>query len=517
MIKDIALGADARASLMVGMRKLAEAVGSTLGPAGRNVVIGGYNGQLPRSTRDGVTVAHHINFTDPQMQQGAFLLRQASAKTVEEAGDGTTTSTWLAYKIIEAAEERLAAGENPNKLKSEIDADLKTVLQELDRMKTPVMQTDYNVIEHIATISGNNDNQVGAVVREAYEKIGDGGVIVLSDSNTGQTYVEKHNGVEVESGFISPHFVNNGKAFRCDMQKVKILLCTESIERFSNKSPEGKGLLEAAKYCSENGYSLLIISKELTGEVLASFVTNKTNKMLSSCGVKAPYFGTKLRENLEDIAAVVGAKVVDPEKGINQDNFDLDCLGYADSVLISQTTTIISGGAGNPDERVEMLKSQLGVVNDDVIRNRLAKISGGVSVIYVGAQTDLEQKELRDRYDDAYKAVRAAIEDGYVPGGGSALLRVTLNSENVLSSAIIAPFVKILSNAGYEDFEIKEIAEDVCKGEKVFNAKTGKFVDPVETGLIDPTKVVKSALRNAVSIAGTVILTGAVLIVDDKN
>ena len=512
MTRDILTGAEARASLMRGMQKLAEAVGATLGPAGRNVIIGGSNGVLPRSTRDGDTVAHNINFVDPDEYQGAFLLRQASAKTVEEAGDGTTTSTWLAYSMIKAAEERIAAGENPNKIKAEIDSDLQTVLAELDKMKTPVKQSDYDVIEYIATISGNNDSHVGKIVREAYEKIGDGGVISLADSNTGETYVERHNGVELESGFISPHFVNNGKQFRSDLRKVKVLLCTETLEKFSQKSPAGKGMMEAARFCADNGYALLVIAKDITGEVLASLVSNKTNGILVSCAVKAPYFGTKLRENLEDIAAVVGGKVVDPEKGFNQDNFDLSCLGDAEVVMVSQKTTIITGGAGDPSERIEVLKSQLQISDDDVIRNRLAKISGGVAVINVGASTDLEQKELKDRYDDAYKAVRAAIEDGYVPGGGSALLRINLGTDGVMHTAIAAPFEKILANAGYEAFEIEEKAIAVCSGDKVFDAKAGVYGNHLEMGLIDPTKVVKSAIRNAASIAGTVILTGAVVL-----
>lgn len=523
MTDNILFGKEARQSLMRGIKILSDAVLVTYGPSGRNVILGSH---FAASTRDGVSVTRGIEFADKSMNQGASILKQAAAETLESSGDGTTASICLAYNILIEAEKLLDAGANPIDLKRGIDEGVLQVTEQIKEMAIPCDSTEK--IRSIATISGNNDPFIGQVVGDAYEQIGQYGMIHLTDSKTGETYVEVVKGMEIESGFISSYFSNTPK-FTCELNEVAVIVCaqdvakiegTASVKNADGSITEGTGLLGVLEHCTREGISVLIVGKEVDSEVIGILRVNKGE--LKSCAVRAPYYGFMQKEFLNDIAAVTGATVIDQELGLNLKEMKWEHVGYAKKIIADQKTTSIIGGAGDTTERVELLKGQYETSKDVQVQKRLAKLSGGVAVIYAGAPTEVAQKEIKDRLDDAYKAVRSAISEGIVEGGGTALLRCEvvqgegnkdfLTGVQIIQNILTAPITQILRNAGKTDKEISEIILKVGVGKEGYNAKTMKFEKLVESGVIDPAKVIIQSLRNAASVAGIICLTGAVAI-----
>jgi chaperonin GroEL len=502
MIEKLYKGEEAREKLLAGVRDTVDAVGATLGPHGKLVVFG-Y--PLSRATKDGVTVANNIQFRDVVKQQGAFLIKQAANKTVSDVGDGTTTATVLAGAIIEMC----LAKKDVNSVRRELEKSVDVVLAEIDKVKIPM---ERHMIEQVATISGNNDEFVGRTVAEAYEKIGDGGVVVLKDNILPVTEVEYSKGMEFGSGFITPNFITNGIKFCAELQNCAVIITTEDVTEMQPTKIQGKGLVAVLQHAAENGISVLLIAKDVNGGALGAMVGNKQNKVLTNCCVRAPRHGIQMRDYLEDIASVTGATVIDPEKGVNLDTMVWEHVGMVKHAVVTKDKTILEGGAGNPEERAAMLKAR-GIENDDD-KARYARLTGGVAVIKVGAPTDVERQELRDRFDDAYKAVKAAIEEGVVRGGGVTLMRIgnellQKDPENVLYRALYSPFEKIVENAGWNISA--DAKEAIILGLCDFNAKTGKDCDALEEGIIDPAAVTKSCVVNAVSVAKIIILTEVVL------
>lgn len=524
MIEKILFETEARQSLMKGIELLAKAVMTTYGCAGRNVITGG---RFPRSTRDGVSVAKSIVFADENLNQGASILRQAALETLETAGDGTSLSTLLAYNIILSAEKYLAEGANPNELKKGIDYAVTEILKQLDSQMLPCDTNEK--IKHVATISANNDEFIGGIVAEAYSKIGDSGLITLKNSTTGKTYVEHMTGMQVPSGFVSPYFVNTEK-FTCELNKVAVILVAQPLEKIAGQigteTEKEKGLLGILDRCARAEISVLIVCKEIEGEVMGSLHANK--KTMPSCAVRAPYHGIMQKEMLEDIASVTGATVLDIEKGLDVNEMLWEHVGYCDKVVVERDKTLIVGGLGDPKKRAEVLKSEYELTKDEVLRKRLAYLSGGVAVIHVWGETEVEQKETLDRVDDAYKACRVAIEGGVVEGGGVAMLRCNeipmdgswteneIKGGAVILGCMSRPIEQILRNAGIDEEKTNAIKWKINQDEVGYNARTGQYENFFETGVIDPLVVIKTALKNAASVAGTLILTGAVLINSDK-
>lgn len=502
MIDKLYKGDEARELLLAGVRDLVDAVGATLGPHGKLVVFG-Y--PLSRATKDGVTVANNIQFRDVIKQQGAYLIKQAANKTVSDVGDGTTTATVLAGAIIEMS----LAKNDVNAVRRELESSVENVIKEIDAVKVPM---EKHMLRQVATISGNNDEFVGRIVAEAYEKIGDGGVVVLKDNIQPITEVEYSKGMEFGSGFISPNFITNGAKFCAEMQRCAVIITTEDITELQQPKIAGKGLVEVLNHATTNGVPVLIIAKDVNGGALGALVANKQNKILMNCCVRAPRHGIQMRDYLEDIASVTGATVIDPEKGITLETMLWEHVGMAEHVVVTRDKTILEGGAGNPEERAAILKAR-GLENDDD-KARYARLTGGVAVIKVGAHTDVERNELRDRFDDAYKAVKAAIEDGVVRGGGVTLMRIgnkllEKDPENILYRALFSPFERIVKNAGWELTPTEK--EAIFTKGWDFNAKTGAPCDAFEHGIIDPAAVTKSCVVNAVSVAKIIILTEVVL------
>lgn len=543
MINQILFDKEARESVKKGMELLAKAVAKTYGPAGRNVILGG---NFPRSSRDGVSVANGIVFSDPAMNQGAYIMKQAAQETVTSCGDGTSASTILAWAMIEEAEKYLEQGANPNLLKRGIDLAVEQIITQVREKaiecKTPEM------IKHVATISANNDEYIGGIVADAYAKIGENGMVILSNSNTGETYTEFVKGMEFNSGFISPRFVNTS-TFTCDLKNVAVIVTTEEIKRIEGEIGKerteeelqeieakekrkrnesdlfkyGTGLIGVMERCIINGISLLIVGRDVDGEVIGAMYSNKAQ--LASCAVRAPEYGTMQRENLTDIAAVTGATVIDPEFGLNLKEMVWEHVGHCETATIGNKVTKIIGGAGNPTERIETLKSEYEISKDPTLQRRLAKLTGGVAIIHAGAATEIGRNELKDRLDDAIKATKVAIEEGIVEGGGTALATTVQyvlseisedvkNGFDIVYQATTSPIKTILSNVGLSDKEKGEIIFNIVlrDNKNGYNAKTMQFENLIESGVVDPVKVVCTSLKNAASVASIVILTGGVLI-----
>ena len=522
MINQILFDKEARESVKKGMELLAKAVAKTYGPAGRNVILGG---NFPRSSRDGVSVANGIVFSDPAMNQGAYIMKQAAQETVTSCGDGTSASTILAWAMIEEAEKYLEQGANPNLLKRGIDLAVEQIVTQVREKaiecKTPEM------IKHVATISANNDEYIGGIVADAYAKIGENGMVILSNSNTGETYTEFVKGMEFNSGFISPRFVNTS-TFTCDLKNVAVIVTTEEIKKIEGTVgvqvgetfTPGTGLIGVMERCIINGISLLIVGRDVDGEVIGAMYSNKAQ--LASCAVRAPEYGTMQRENLMDIAAVTGATVIDPEFGLNLKEMVWEHVGHCETATIGNKVTKIIGGAGNPTERIETLKSEYEISKDPTLQRRLAKLTG-VAIIHAGAATEIGRNELKDRLDDAIKATKVAIEEGIVEGGGTALAKVSgyekeehsedvINGFEIVHGALEAPIRQILANAGFDENDTALIINNIIEGEEGFNAKTMQYENLIESGVVDPVKVVCTSLKNAASVASIVILTGGVLI-----
>ena len=512
-------GDDSRKKLIDGVNQLADAVVTTLGPNGRNVVIQNEQG-IPQSTKDGVTVAKAIELEDTVENTGAQLVKQAAVRTAEQAGDGTTTSTLLAREMVNAGSRYSDKGHNIVEIKRGIDKCVKEHVDYIRNKSQDISSEDQ--LRQVATISANNDTEVGELIATAMEKVGRDGVVTIEESRTGETYLETVEGLQFDRGFKSPYFVTNNDTMSCVLKDTAILF-------YNGRIATVKDLLPLLENLSQQAKSLLIIAEDIDGEALATLVVNKMRGILNVCAVKAPDFGDRRTLIMNDMATLTGGQVVDKDKGMKLDKFDLNWLGECRTVTITKEQTTIVDGAGE-EKAIEALCTELQAQIEnssspfemEKLQERLAKLTGGIAVIHVGGNTETEMREKKDRVDDALQATKAAIEEGIVPGGGLALLRASHgvdcedNMDNndqkigcsIVKSALRKPFRQILENAGVEDSSRIEFS--VTSGEKLgtgYNIKTGKFDDFLKTGIIDPTKVTRCALENAASIAGTILLT----------
>ena len=515
MSKQVILGSDARTNLVKGIDILADAVASTLGPNGRNVVIANNNG-YPQSTKDGVTVAKSITLKDPNQELGVQLVKQAAIKTAEKAGDGTTTSTLLAREMIKAGLNALNNNENAVQIKRDIDA---TVQQVVDNLKNNIAEdiSSEEQLEQIATISANNDPETGKLIATAIEKVGIEGVVHIEESKTGETYLETVEGLQFDRGYKSPYFVTNNNTMTATLDNPLILIADQKLTQV-------KELLPILESVSSQARSLLIIAEDIDNEALATLIVNKMRGTMKVVAVKAPDFGDRRKLVLEDIAITTGGQVFDKQKGMKLDKFSWEWFGEARTVTVGkEQTTIVDGKGGieSIEARIEELQQQIDKAatpfETEKLQERLAKFVGGVAIIHVGGNTETEMKEKKDRVDDALHATKAAIEEGIVPGGGTALLYASSGLEakttgaQIVKAACAKPFNQILVNAGYDAVEGRILADSlVNSGNDTwagYNIKTKKVVNMKEAGIIDPTKVARTALQNAASVAGTVLLT----------
>ena len=520
MSKIIEFGPEARKKLVKGIDTLADAVVATLGPNGRNVVYV-ENGMVV-STKDGVSVAKQIaSLEDPIEDLGAQMVKQAAIKTADHAGDGTTTSTLLARELVKGGISKLNEGANAVEIKRGIDAGVKQVLETLKSNSEKISSEEQ--LEQIATISANNDPEIGKLISRAMEKVGREGVVYIEESKTDETYLEVVEGIQFDRGYKSPYFVTNNNNMSAVLQDVSILLADH---RFTNV----KELVHILEGVASKGKSLLIIAEDIDGEALATLIVNKMRGTLKVVAVKAPDFGERRKLILEDIAILTGGKVFDKEKGMKLDRFDFGWLGHAKTVTVTKEKTTIIDGSGVEEDitaRVESLTSQIENAatpfEAEKLQERLSKFVGGVALVHVGGSTETEMKEKKDRVDDALHATQCALEDGIVPGGGSALLYaregITYSKsesddfkygKKLVYNACGKPFETILKNAGYAESDMYPINMEIGKADNVwsgYNIKTETIVNMKEEGIIDPHKVTKNALLNASSIAGTILLT----------
>jgi len=515
MSKQVTLGAEARKNLVKGIDVLADAVVSTLGPNGRNVVIANDQGS-PQSTKDGVTVAKSITLSNPEQELGVQLVKQAAIKTAEKAGDGTTTSTLLAREMIKNGLNALNNNENAVQIKRDIDSTVKVVIDNL-RNKISEDISSEEQLEQIASISANNDPEVGKLISTAIEKVGMEGVVHIEESRTGETYLETVEGMQFNRGYKSPYFVTNNNTMSATLENPLILLS-------ENKITQVKELLPILEAVSSQGKSLLIIAEDIDQEALATLIVNKMRGTMKVCAVKAPEFGDRRKLILEDIAVTTGGQVFSKDKGMKLDKFSWEWFGEGRTVTVEKEQTTIVDGKGteeNINKRIEELQKQLEQsqtpFETEKLQERLAKFVGGVAIIHVGGNTETEMKEKKDRVDDALHATKAAIEEGIVPGGGTALLYASSGIEvNSTGAAIVVeacakPFNQILVNAGFDKVKGQILADSLVNSGNGtwagYNIKTDETVNMKEAGIIDPTKVSRTALQNAASVAGTVLLT----------
>jgi len=515
MSKQVILGSEARTNLVKGIDTLANAVVSTLGPNGRNVVIANEQG-APQSTKDGVTVAKSITLKDPNQELGVQLVKQAAIKTAEKAGDGTTTSTLLAREMIKAGLTALNNNENAVQIKRDIDITVKEVINNLKNKISEDISGEEQ-LEQIATISANNDPETGKLIATAIEKVGMEGVVHIEESKTGETYLETVEGLQFDRGYKSPYFVTNNNTMTSTLENPLILIADQKLTQV-------KELLPILESVSTQARSLLIIAEDIDNEALATLIVNKMRGTMKVCAVKAPDFGDRRKLVLEDIAITTGGVVFDKQKGMKLDKFSWDWFGEARTITIGkEQTTIVDGKGGiEPIEaRIEELQQQVSkattAFETEKLQERLAKFTGGVAIIHVGGNTETEMKEKKDRVDDALHATKAAIEEGIVPGGGTALLYASSGLEakstgaQIVVAACAKPFSQILVNAGWDEVDGRIMADNlVNSGNDTwtgFNIKTAKKVNMKKAGIIDPTKVARTALQNAASVAGTVLLT----------
>ena len=521
MAKDIVFDIEARDTLKAGVDALANAVKVTLGPKGRNVVIDKKFG-APHVTKDGVTVAKEVELKDPIQNMGAQMLKEVASKTADVAGDGTTTATVLAQSIIATGLKNVAAGANPMDLKRGIDKAVEAIVAELHKMKQEVGD-DNSKIEQVATISANNDNKIGKLIAEAMKVVGKDGVITVEEAKGTETEVKTVEGMQFDRGYLSPYFVTDTEKMVANLDNPYILLFDKKISNLQEILP----ILEPV---AQSSRPLLIIAEDVDGQALATLVVNKLRGGLKIAAVKAPGFGDRRKAMLEDIAVLTGGTVISEEQGRKLEDVTLDDLGTAEKVEIDKDNTTIvngSGAAANIEARVNQIKAQIESTTSDYdrekLQERLAKLAGGVAVLYIGAATEVEMKEKKDRVDDALAATRAAVEEGIVPGGGVALIRAakvleSLEGENddqttgvaIVRRAVEEPLRQIIFNAGGEGaVVVQKIAEgDADYG---YNARTEVYENLYEAGVIDPTKVTRVALENAASIAGMLLTTECVL------
>ncbi|WP_320576274.1 chaperonin GroEL [Chitinophaga sancti] len=521
MAKQIFFNIEARNKMKKGVDILADAVKVTLGPKGRNVVIEKKFG-APGLTKDGVSVAKEIELEDPIENMGAQMVKEVASKTADIAGDGTTTATVLAQAIISEGLKNVAAGANPMDLKRGIDKAVKAIVENLAGQSEKV-GNDIQKIEQVAAISANNDFTIGKLIAEAMSKVTKDGVITVEEAKGTDTTVEVVEGMQFDRGYLSPYFITNSEKMHAELQNPYILIYDKKISTL-------KDILHILEKIVQNGQQLLIISEDLEGEALATLVVNKLRGQLKVAAVKAPGFGDRRKEMLQDIATLTGGIVISEEQGYKLENADLSYLGRAESVTIDKDNTTVVGGRGEKEAiqgRINQIKAQIEVTTSDYdrekLQERLAKLSGGVAVLYVGAATEVEMKEKKDRVDDALHATRAAVEEGIVPGGGVAYIRAiesleSLKVENedeqtgiaIVKRAIEEPLRQITANAGIEgSIVVQKVKEG--KGDFGFNARTEVYENLLAAGVIDPAKVTRIALENAASIAGMLLTTECVI------
>ena len=519
--KDVKFGADAREKLLRGVDILADAVQVTLGPKGRNVVIDKSFG-APRTTKDGVTVAKEIELADKFENMGAQMVREVASKTNDIAGDGTTTATVLARAIVREGSKRVAAGMNPMDLKRGIEKAVDAVVSDLKKRSKKVKSNEE--IGQVGTISANGDKEVGEMIAKAMAKVGNEGVITVEEAKTAETELEVVEGMQFDRGYISPYFITNAEKMVAELSEPYILIHEKKLSSLQPMLP----ILEAVV---QGGRPLLIIAEEIEGEALATLVVNKLRGGLKVAAVKAPGFGDRRKAMLEDIAIVTGGQVISEDLGIKLENVKLDMLGTAKTVKIDKDNTTIIDGAGKKagiQARVAQIKAQIEETTSDYdkekLQERLAKLAGGVAVIRVGGSTEVEVKEKKDRVDDALNATKAAVEEGIVPGGGTALLYATkalhgLTGDNedqtagiaIVRQAIQAPLRQIVENAGVEASIVVGKLMEHKSNTFGYDAQGEKYVDFIDAGIVDPTKVVRTALQNASSVAALLITTEAMI------
>jgi chaperonin GroEL len=513
--REVKFGDEARSELLKGVNILANAVRTTLGPKGRNVVIQRPFGG-PHITKDGVTVARDIMLENNIQNMGCQMVKDVASKTADDAGDGTTTATVLAQAIVQEGMKLVSAGMNPMDLKRGIDNVTSKIVKELDNISKPC--TTQQEIEQIGAISANSDYAIGKLIADAMERVGKNGVITVESGRGLEDELEIVEGIKFDRGFLSPYFVNNAEKHTVEFEDPNIVLIDENIGTVREIVP----VLES---CASNGRPLLLIAKDVDGEALATMVVNAVQGNIRACAVKAPGFGDKYLEQMEDIAVLTGATLITEHKGLTSEKVDSSHFGSASTVKISKDSTTIVNGGGNPDDirsRIDTIQAlledpALSEFNRERLHDRLAKLDGGVAVIRVGAATELEMKEKKDRIDDAYYSTKAAVEDGIVPGGGVALIRakqnlLDLKGDNleqdsgikIVLKAIEAPVRQICINAGDSpDVVVNNILEH--NNDYGYNAANGVYGDMLELGIIDPTKVTKTALQNAASVAGLIL------------
>ena len=522
MAKKIQFDVEAREGLKKGVDALANAVKVTLGPKGRNVIIGKAFGG-PQITKDGVTVAKEIELEDALENMGAQMVKEVASKTNDLAGDGTTTATILAQAIVKEGLKNVTAGANPMDLKRGVDKAVEAIVEELNKNAETVGSSS-DKIKQVASISANNDESIGSLITEAFEKVGKEGVITVEEAKGTDTYVDVVEGMQFDRGYLSPYFVTNSEKMEADLESPYILLYDKKISAM-------KDLLPILEPVAQSGKPLLVIAEDVDGEALATLVVNKLRGSLKIAAVKAPGFGDRRKAMLEDIAILTGGTVISEERGFTLENTTIEMLGSAERVTIDKDNTTLVNGAGvkeNIEARVNQIKAQIETTTSDYdkekLQERLAKLAGGVAVLYVGAASEVEMKEKKDRVDDALHATRAAVEEGIVAGGGVALLRTRkvlekINSENldeatgiqIISRAIESPLRTIVENAGGEgSVVVAKVLEG--KGNFGYDAKSETYVDLLKQGIIDPKKVTRIALENAASVAGMILTTECALV-----
>lgn len=525
MAKEISFDMDARAKLKAGVDALANAVKVTLGPKGRNVVIQKSFG-APVITKDGVTVAKEVELEDPIQNMGAQMVKEVASKTSDAAGDGTTTATVLAQAMITAGMKNVTAGANPMDLKKGIDAAVKNVIGHL-ASQSEVIGDDFEKIKQVGSISANNDEEIGSLIADAMKRVSKDGVITVEEAKGTDTYVDEVLGMQFDRGYLSPYFITDTESMEAEYENALVLIHDKKISNMQDIVP----ILEKAV---QAGRPLLIIAEDIESQALGVLVVNRLRAQLKVVAVKAPGFGDRRKAMLEDIAILTGGTVISEEKGYKLENADLEHLGSAEKISVDKDNTTIVNGAGDADQikaRINQIKQQIEATTSDYdrekLQERLAKLAGGVAVLYVGAATEVEMKEKKDRVDDALHATRAAVEEGIVAGGGVALVRALdsitdIKGENedqniginIVRQALEAPIRVIANNAGVEG---SVVLQNVIgsKGSEGYNARTNEYQDLKKAGVIDPTKVTRIALENAGSIAGMILTTACVI--NDKK
>ena len=525
MAKNIIFDSEAREKLKKGVDTMAKAVKVTLGPRGRNVVIDKKFG-APTITKDGISVAKEIELSDPVENMGAQLVKEVASKTADGAGDGTTTATLLAQSIFTNGIKNVAAGANPMDIKRGIDKAIEVTVNKLKQDSKQISGS--REVEQVATISANNDSKIGKMIADAMDKVGKDGVITVEEAKGTETEVKVVEGMEFDRGYLSPYFVTDAEKMKAELDNPYILICDKKISVM-------KELLPILERASQSGRPIFIIAEDVDGEALATLVVNKIRGTLKIAAVKAPGFGDRRKAMLEDLAVLTGATVISEEQGYKLENATLDYLGTAEKVHTDKDKTLVVHGGGKPEAiqaRIQQIKTQREVATSDYdkekLQERLAKLSGGVAILYVGAATEVEMKERKDRVDDALHATRAAVQEGVVPGGGVALLR-TLSSldalqlenvdqatgVNIIKTSLEAPLRTIVNNAGGDGSVVAQRVKE-STGDLGYNANTDKFENLYASGVIDPTKVTRLALENAASIA-SLLLTTECVVADEPN